>query len=232
MAASSPTVVLVHGAWHGPWCWDGVRAHLTDAGIPSAAVSLPSSTPRLGGLNDDVATLNAALDDLTGPFVIAAHSYGGIPTTAIAATRIDVAHTIYVCAFAIPAGASLQGTVGGRPLDWWLPSEDGRSFTAADPDRRFFNACAPTDAAIAVPRLTPQSTRSFQEPLPRAAYGQLPATYIVCTRDAAIPAPMQHDMARRLGGTTVELDADHSPWLSRPSELAAIVSDVAGSIPA
>lgn len=232
MAASFPTVVLVHGAWHGPWCWDDVRARLTDAGIPSAAVALPSSTPRLGGLNDDVAALNAALDGLDGPFVLAAHSYGGVPMTAVAATRIDVVHTIYVCAFAIPAGASLQGTVGGEPLDWWLPSEDGRSFTAADPEDHFFNACTPAEAATAAPNLTPQSARSFQEPLPKAAYGQLPATYVVCTQDGALPAPFQRDMARRLGGTTLELDADHSPWLSRPSELAAIISRVAGDIPA
>lgn len=220
MASEVPTVVLVHGAWHGPWCWDGVRGHLTAAGIESATVTLPSSGPELGGLQDDIAAVNARLDELNGPFVLVGHSYGGIPITSVAATRSDVRHVVYVCAFAIAAGESLLGAVGGTPPEWWVIAADERTVTPDDPRKVFFNASNPDVA----PQLTPQSMRSFREPLGEAAYGRVPATYVICERDAAIPAFLQEDMAKGIGAATTRLDADHSPWLGRPAELATIIA--------
>ncbi|MFI9383172.1 alpha/beta hydrolase [Kutzneria sp. NPDC052558] len=220
MASELPTVVLVHGAWHGPWCWDGVREHLTAAGLSSTAVALPSSGPELGGLHDDIAAVNARLDQLDGPFVLVGHSYGGLPITSVAATRDDVRHVVYACAFAIPPGQSLLSAVGGTPPPWWVISPDDRTVTPEDPDKVFFNASTARPAQ----ELTPQSTRSFREPLGEAAYGRVPATYVICERDAAIPPLLQEQMAEGIGAAITRLDADHSPWLGRPAELATIIA--------
>ncbi|WP_211769874.1 alpha/beta hydrolase [Kutzneria sp. CA-103260] len=213
-------MVLVHGAWHGPWCWDGVREQLAAVGISSTAVTLTSSGPQLGGLQDDIAAVHARLDQLDGPFVLVGHSYGGIPMTSVAATRSDVRHAVYVCAFAIPAGESLLSAVGGTPPEWWVIAEDQRTVTPDDPRKVFFNASDPDPA----PQLTPQSMRSFREPLGEAAYGRVPATYVICERDAAMPPLLQEEMAKGIGAAAARLDADHSPWLGRPAELAKIIA--------
>src|SRR5260370_41572367 len=74
-----PTVVLVHGACHGAWCWHKVVAGLTDRGIPTVAVDLPGhgeSREPLGDLAADAAALRATLDRL-GPSVVCGHPYGG-----------------------------------------------------------------------------------------------------------------------------------------------------------
>ena len=97
MESARPTVVLVHGAWEGPWVWDEVRRYLDLARIASAAVALPSvgeDTGKLGGLADDVAAVSAVLDELSGPFVLVGHSYSGVPVTEVAAAREDVTHVV------------------------------------------------------------------------------------------------------------------------------------------
>jgi pimeloyl-ACP methyl ester carboxylesterase len=77
MESAMPTVVLVHGAWSGPWVWDELRRYLDLAQITSATVALSSvgeDTAKLGGLADDVAAVSAVLDQLSGPFVLVGHS--------------------------------------------------------------------------------------------------------------------------------------------------------------
>ncbi len=69
--------VLVHGLFNGAWAWDGVRARLEAAGVPSAAVELPMTS-----LEDDVAATVAELDRFGKPAVLVGHSYGGAVVTA------------------------------------------------------------------------------------------------------------------------------------------------------
>ena len=88
--------VLVHGLWHGGWAWDGVRARLDAAGVPSAAVELP-----LTGFEDDVAATLAALDRFGKPAVLVGHSYGGAVVTA-AGEHPHVTHLLYLAAFSWP----------------------------------------------------------------------------------------------------------------------------------
>jgi pimeloyl-ACP methyl ester carboxylesterase len=229
MASAMPTVVLVHGAWSGPWAWDEVRRYLDLARIPSATVALRSvgeDIGKLGGLADDIAAVAAVLDQLTGPFVLVGHSYSGLPVTEIAATRDDVTHVVYVSAIVIPPGNSLLDAVGGQPPAWWIPAEDSRSIMPGQPDTILFPECPPAVAADAIARLRPQAARAVREPLRAAGYGTKPATYVVCERDAALPADVARAMAALAQAATVGLDADHHPMLSRPAELALILAGV------
>ncbi|GGP16680.1 alpha/beta hydrolase [Nonomuraea glycinis] len=69
---TTPTVVLVHGAFAESASWNGVVADLKRRGYPVIAIANP-----LRGLQEDAAYLRSLLDSLTGPIVIAGHSYGG-----------------------------------------------------------------------------------------------------------------------------------------------------------
>ncbi|MEV1286272.1 alpha/beta hydrolase [Micromonospora sp. NPDC049679] len=223
----NPTVVLVHGAWHGSWCWGELIPALEAHGLPVATVDLPSSGPdvtALGDLDADVAALTAVLDAVGGPKILLGHSYGGLPVTQAAAGRQDVVHLVYVCAFMLDAGVSLIEAAGGEPPSWWRPSEDGTWMTADRPEEVFYSDCDPAVAAAAVPQLQPQSLSSCRQPLSAAAWETIPSTYVVADRDPELPQFVQEGMATGRATRVVHIDAGHSPFLSRPGELAAIVA--------
>src|SRR5438067_970341 len=101
------TVVLVHGAWHGAWCWTRVVEGLTARGVDAIAIDLPGhgdSTEPLGDLYGDAASLRAALDALDGsPAVVCGHSYGGAVVSLGAARHAAVRHVVYLAALMLDA---------------------------------------------------------------------------------------------------------------------------------
>lgn len=70
--AGMPTIVLVHGAFADSSSWNGVIAHLKGRGYPVIAVANP-----LRGVHKDAAYVRSVVDTVSGPVVMAAHSYGG-----------------------------------------------------------------------------------------------------------------------------------------------------------
>ena len=107
MEPSSPLVVLVHGAWHGAWCFAALQAELDSRGIPSLAVDLPghgASTAPLGDLHGDAAALTEVLRTVRGPVVLVGHSYGGAVISQ-AAIPSNVVHLVYLAAFVLDAFA-------------------------------------------------------------------------------------------------------------------------------
>jgi pimeloyl-ACP methyl ester carboxylesterase len=221
--ADLPTVVLVHGAWHGPWCWDGVTDVLRQDGTPFVTVDLPSVASG-GDLYDDAAAVHAAITAAGGPTVVVAHSYGGIPTTEGAAAAEGVRHLVYVTAFMLDEGESLLAAVGGVEPDWWQTAVDGTTMPAR-PEEIFYNATPPAAAAAAAARLRPMARAAFEQPLRAAAWRSVPSTYVVCERDNAIPVFAQEAMAAR-ASTTQRLDTDHSPFLTRPEAVADVIRGV------
>jgi pimeloyl-ACP methyl ester carboxylesterase len=209
------TFLLVHGAWHGAWCWDELAPKLGD----TRTVELPSSGPERGDLFADAATVREAIDAIDGPVTVVAHSYGGIVATE---GVTGAGHIVYVAAFMLDAGQSLYGAVGGQDPTWWERNADGETITPLRPDEIFYNDCAPDVAAAGAARLTPQTAKSFTDQLTRTAWSEIPTTYVLCERDNAIPAFAQEAMSAH-AGRVERLDASHSPFLSRPDELAEII---------
>ena len=87
------TVVLVHGALHGPWCWDGVVEELHHRGIDVVAPELPFT-----GFADDVATARAAIAAAGPGTVVCGHSYGGMVISAAASGLTNVDRLVYLAA--------------------------------------------------------------------------------------------------------------------------------------
>ncbi len=219
-----PTLVLVHGAWHGPWCWQPLVDELADVDV--VTVALPSSGPdpqSLGDLTADADAVRTALAGVEGPVVLVGHSYGGIPVTEAASADLGVAHLVYLCAFQLDVGDSLVSSLGGAVPPWQEVHPTHVRVTT--PEAVFYNGVAPELTAQAVAAIGLQSTSSLTQPLSRAAWRELPSTYVVCEQDQAIPVEAQEAMSGR-AGTVLRLDTGHSPFLAAPAELAALLRGV------
>lgn len=226
--SETPAILLVHGAWHGSWCWDRVRPILEAAGRAVHVVDLPTvHAPDKAQLTlaDDVRTVREAVEAIDGPVVVVAHSYGGVPTTQALVGAEDVAHLVYIAAFALDAGESLLGAVGGVAPSWWVV--DGpltTAGTAEEPAEQLFFNDLPEDVARAnAARLQAQATSPFQEAIDGAAWRSIPSTYVITERDGVFPVFAQEALSARAGSTVHRLDTSHSPFLSQPERTAEII---------
>jgi pimeloyl-ACP methyl ester carboxylesterase len=218
------TLLLVHGAWHGSWCWEPLVAALD--GVPVRTVDLPSvgtDPAALGGLYDDAEAVRAALAGIEGPVVVVGHSYGGAVVTEAVHADSGVAHLVYLCAFQLDEGDSLLGSVGGEAPPWWEAA--GPAIAAGSPEQVFYNGVPPELTESSLARLALQSRASVEQPTTNVAWRSVPSTYVVCEQDQAIPVFAQEAMSAR-AGAVLRMDAGHSPFLSHPAELAALLRPV------
>jgi pimeloyl-ACP methyl ester carboxylesterase len=215
-----PTIVLIHGAWHGPWCWDELRPSLRAFGWETTAPGLPSvstsATRPSAGLHDDVAALLDHVEHIDGPVVLVAHSYAGLPATQVAALCPDkVRQVIYLAAYVPHASDNLFGLHGlATPED-----VSGTVPVPAEPLAMFYADVEHAAALAAVARLRPQSLRSWTERVGQVHLSQ-PTTYFICQNDQALPRNSQEAFAARADRVEL-LVSGHSPFLSQPQELAA-----------
>ena len=230
MSDAAATIMLVHGAWHGSWCWEPVRQRLHVDGIATAAVDNPSVTSPGSDLHADGDNLRAALDATPGPVVLVGHSYGGAVITD-AGAHPNVARLVYLTAFVLDAGESLMQNdlTGGEDMKLGEAILFDGDVVNVEPSRIvefFYHDCAPDVAAEAATRLRPMSVAAMGG-VPRAvAWRDVPSTYVVCTDDRAIPVALQRSCAARIG-EVVELPTSHSPFLSRPDDLARLLAGLA-----
>lgn len=220
---TAPALVLVHGAWHGPWAWDLLRAELSDVDV--RAVALPSSGPdprRLGDMAADAAAVRAAVAAVDGPVVVVGHSYGGVPITEALADTPGVTRLVYLAALMLDAGRSVaSGMRSGWP-DWWEVHTDEGYVDALRPARQLYGGVPAAVADQAVSKLAHQSLPSFTQPLTATAWRTVPATYIICENDLALAAAAQEKMATN-AERVVRLPTAHSPFLSDPKTVARLL---------
>ena len=213
-------VVLVHGAWHGAWCWDGVVEALERDGISVTAVELP-----LTGLDDDVAEARRAIEAAGDGAVVVGHSYGGEVIGRAAAGVEGVKRLVFLAAFMLDRDDD-QGAVmsdyGSRLPGALQFSESG---ITVDPlrvhDLFYGDSDAATSAALAA-RLRPMPLVAFPAATSDPAWKTVPSTYVVCTNDGALPPDAQRWMAQR-AAEVVEWPTDHSPFVTRPDAIADLV---------
>jgi pimeloyl-ACP methyl ester carboxylesterase len=213
-------VVLVHGAWHGAWCWDGVVAALERDGISVTAVELP-----LTGLDDDVTTARRAIEAAGEGVVVVGHSYGGEVIGRAAAGVPGVKRLVFLAAFMLDNDDD-QGAVMsdyGSPLPGALQfSETSLTVDPARVHELFYgDSDAATSAALAA-KLRPMALVGFSPAEREPAWKSVASTYIVCANDGALPADAQRWMAQR-ADEVVEWPTDHSPFATRPAAIAELL---------
>jgi pimeloyl-ACP methyl ester carboxylesterase len=221
-----PVIVLVHGAWHGPWAWRKVSNELTGLGWRVRTVELLSvaeAGPRFG-LHDDAEVVRQQIERIDGPAVVVAHSYGGVAASEGAADVPNVRHIIYLAAFQLDIGESVLHACGGNPPEWW--NIEGNTVIPRSPREIFYADLTPEDSDLAIAQLKPQSLVAFTETQAAAAWRTVPSTYVLCEQDRAIPLSAQEQMSAR-STSTHRLSSSHSPFLSRSRDVARLVAGVA-----
>lgn len=234
--------VLVHGAWHGAWCWEKLTPFLTAAGHTVDAIDLPGqgedTTPHKDvTLAACAARARQALDAHPGKSVLVGHSMGGMTIAQAAEERPDkIAGLVYVAAFLPRDGESLA-TLQPPPEESALVTEIVRSADGASAGLKegaaesyFYHDCAPEDAAWAIPQVALQAGRPIGEPvhLTPERYGRVPRAYVVCTKDrAAVPVAQWRFAARSPCDPIIEVDGGHFAFVAQPEAFAGHLGAIA-----
>jgi len=217
-------LVLVHGAWHGAWCWEPTLRALSQSGIAAHTIELP-----FDGLETDARTLSALLDDIDGPKVVVGHSYGGMVISDAVDGRTDVDHLVYLCALMLEKGENVNEMI----LE---DAEAAKTFGAIDVDdatglatlklevarRLFYADCPLADTEWALAQLRPFPIASLGSVLGEP-WRSIDSTYVQCATDNAVPMELQRRMSR-LAGTRIEWPTGHSPFISRPDLLVELLA--------
>ncbi|MCK9901777.1 alpha/beta hydrolase [Parafrankia colletiae] len=222
-----PTVVLVHGQFADASGWNDVATRLIRDGYPVVAPPNP-----LRSVAADSAYLASFLATLSGPLVLAAHSYGGIVVTNAATGNANVKALVYVAAFVPDQGETLLGlqtrypgsklgeaALDFRPygggVDGYIRKEVFRDVFAGDVPK------ATTDLMWAGQR--PSDVRTLQEPSGAPAWKTIPSWYLVARNDNVLPAAAQRFMAQRAGARTVEASASHVAMIAQPGATVDLI---------
>ncbi|MEI9991797.1 MAG: alpha/beta fold hydrolase [Rhizomicrobium sp.] len=229
------TFVLVHGAWHGGWCWHKIVPRLEAMGHRAVAPDMP------GRGDDDIPIAGVTLDDIVDRIcqtidaedekvVLVGHSYGGAVITQTAERRPEkIKSLVYVTAFLLQDGQAVLDMARADDdsrLNGKVEASDDDATARVRPDairECFYGECSDADVAFARERLGREATVGFRTPMRTTAerFGRLPRTYIECLKDQAISIALQRRLQAALPCQRVfRLDTDHSPFFSAPDALA------------
>jgi pimeloyl-ACP methyl ester carboxylesterase len=226
-----PNIVLVHGAWADGSSWSDVIRLLQQDGYNVTAPQFPLTT-----LTDDVARLRQVLAALTGPVVVAGHSYGGQVMTALGEDAPSVVGLVYVAAFALDEGESIgEALAAGEPTPAiahlriddqgfaWLPQDDFVKHFAGDID--------PVQANVMYSVQQPLSASALRDVMGTAAWRSTRTWYAVAQNDEAIPPDVERQFAKRMDATVIEIASGHLAMVSHPDEVTNLVRTAARSVP-
>ena len=211
------TFVLIHGAWHGGWCWERLTPVLEERGHAVHTADMP--------IGDGSATLDDYAAAVLGAMVVP-----------LVAARRPVDHMVMLC--------GVVPLFGGVPWDEGPPMQvpgitsdlrklDGGTTEWPNVERAtaaFYADCDPADAAWAFARLRGQNSASlWADPYPLDAWPPGRLISIAGVDDQVVTIEFSRHVAlTRLGVEAIEIPGHHSPFLARPAELAGTLAAAIG----
>jgi pimeloyl-ACP methyl ester carboxylesterase len=226
------TFVLLHGAYHAGWHFHLLAEELEGRGHRALAPDLPSEDPTAGA-ERYAAVVARALAPADDEIVAVGHSLAGLVLPLLPVLNSRIRRLVFLAAMPPDPGLSLDQQIERDPSVFSpyqphvvaIGHPDG---SASCPEARalelFFHDCPPALAIEAAAHLRRQHWRLSQEVTPLAKWPGVPVDYVLCRADRVINPEWSRRMAReRLGVEPLELDGGHSPFLTRPAELAALL---------
>ncbi len=235
------TFVLVHGACHGGWCWEKVKPLLEQHGHEVCTPDLPGlgrdpTPPANVTLADNVEKISRLLDRQEEPVIMVGHSLGGVTISQVAeARRRKLRALVYVCGLLPPSGKCGRDMTALEPDALFRRSRevssDGMTYTFARTKlpALFYEDVSAEDRYRAIERLRPQPLAISNTPvtLTEERFGSVPRWYIECVHDNAIRVGLQRQMVKMTPCKVLTLECGHTPFYSKPEELAEHLETVA-----
>lgn len=226
---------LVHGGQHGAWCWAFVIPELARRGHDAVAVDLPVGDAAAGAARY-AEVVESSLRESGADVVLVGHSLGGLTIPIVASLR-PVRRLVFLCAAYPEPGRSHFESLGAEPanllgeLTRQNLAEPEPDFHLSPPDVAraiFYHDCSRELQDWAIPQLRRQSRTPHREITPLRTWPAAPRTLIHAADDRAIPIELARRRTRRLfGEDPMVIPGGHSPFLSRPGELADLLVHVA-----
>lgn len=238
------TFILIHGSWHGGWCWNKVVPLLEREGHKAFAPDLPGhgkdATPlQRITLQSYVDSVCRTIDSQAEPIVLVGHSMGGIVISQTAELRPSkIRRLVYLSAFLLRNGESMLAVDDSDSLiSSNLLFSDDRKYHIIKDDSMvkeiFYGDCSDADVARAKRLLVREPTVPIETPLRLSEenYGRVPRQYIGCRRDKAVSPMLQQKMYTAMPcENLILMDTSHSPFFSKPEELVAHLSATLRSV--
>ncbi len=234
-AAAPKTFVLVHGAWHGGWCWSKVASILRGRGH---SVFTPTQT----GLGERSHLLSNSIDldvfvtDIANVLrwedlrdvVLVGHSFGGSSISGVAdRIRDRVRQLIYLDAIMLENGQSVFSQLPKDVVEARTKAaqETSGGLSIPAPPPAAFGITDAAQVQSVVNRLTPHPFHTFASPLKLANKdgNGLPASYINCTDPIYQPLEKSHNWAKASGWKIMEIKTGHDAMIIAPQRLADLL---------
>jgi pimeloyl-ACP methyl ester carboxylesterase len=220
--------VLVHGSFHGGWCWQKVARLLRQSGHEVYTPTLTGlgerhhlATPQTG-LEVHIQDVRQVIEyeDLDN-VILVGHSYSGLVNSGVAELLPErLARMIYMDAFIPHDGQSAFDLMPGMEGQWsQLAAAQGDGWRVPPMSPAALGITNPADAAWTQSRLTPMPLLTHQQRvhLSSSQARQIPRTYILCTHFGFQTTARE---ARNLGWDYFQLETGHDAMITMPNELA------------
>lgn len=246
--------VVVPGAWHQPEAYEKLAHVLRNLGHSAVAPRLPSCEapePEKATCSGDAEAVRRqileSIDTVDKDIVVVAHSYGGIPAGGATYGLGKIARAkegkiggvvglVYVSGFIVPENMSLLQIMGGTHAPYVEPNQPSHNLcTIKDPRNVLFNDLNDGEAERLAKLLRPTSMHAFDSPAPSMAWAEPEFAdklgFVRCLQDRALPPFVQDKFVESSGvkWDVKDIEASHSPFASKPDDLAELLEGFARS---
>ncbi|NIA70827.1 alpha/beta hydrolase [Pelagibius litoralis] len=229
--------LLLHGAWHGGWCWSAVAERLSRAGHSVSAPDLPGLGADAGNLTPDIGLethLAFALTELDrlGGAILCGHSYGGMPARGLVDRRPDLIEGLMLIEALWPGDGEaafdlvpkafqdlFRGRAEAEGEGWRMPPPDVAQFAIAD-------AALAADIAA---RLTDHPLKTFEDPLRLSGPARLPGprSFVIAADRDPQPYAATAAALSQQGWTIKHHPGGHEMMMTQPGLVAEALLEVA-----